>query len=119
MTSTTSTLNRGPQLHMRIVMAALPCMITMALAVLALGVLDGSTGSTGAVGTAPAPTPAPVLAPLPGDGVADHALFIPSALLDTRQIDDLRADRDVECLAGFGVMTPAGECVDAIAVWKD
>lgn len=54
-----------------------------------------------------------------GDGTADHDLFMPSATLDTSQIDDLRADPEALCLRGHGVMTPAGVCVDAVLVWKD
>ena len=53
-----------------------------------------------------------------GDGTADHGLFHPSATLDTSHIDDLRSDPEALCLVSGGVMTPAGVCVDAIAVWE-
>jgi negative regulator of sigma E activity len=46
----------------------------------------------------------PATAPVrPADDTADHALFNPSATLDTTLIDDLRADPEARRLADGGV----------------
>jgi hypothetical protein len=94
-----------PVLHLVLVLGA-----GLALA----GIGAGTTAQAHNVASVPA---TPVLAGA-GDGTADHDLFNPSTTLDTSRVDDLRTDPEAQCFAAEGVMTPAGACVDAIAVWE-
>lgn len=102
----------------RVVLGAL----ALGLVLVALGLLGSALGADTSVPTwptpAPAPTPAQSTPVREGDGYEDHDLFDPAALLDTSTIDDLRTDPEAQCIAAQGVVTPAGACVDAIAVWE-
>lgn len=104
--------------------------LLLALAVLTIGaalVHGATTTIPGRPAPAPAPTDVQVQAPpVTGDlvQVADKAapggaLVYGGADLDMSQIDDLRSDPYGQCVSHDGVLTPAGECVDAVTVWRN
>jgi hypothetical protein len=95
------------------------CLIAVALVGVGMTALGGGMDRQDAVAATalPASTPAPALRA--DDGFASHRLFHEAALLDTRQIDDLRADPEGQCFVRHGVMTPAGVCVDGVKLWQD
>jgi len=96
---------------------ALRLVVLIAIAMVMAALVQGPKG-TGTMdgGSTMGSTDTPLAAPA-GQGCAEAptGLFNPCATLDTRLVDDLRADPDPEsrCLAADGVMTPARQCVDA------
>ena|SRR5688500_10925179 len=114
--STQSTRRPAPSfLH-----AVLTIVVRVALALLALVAGAGLVHMEGTHDAATMAAPAPT-APAPTQvGVPEHGgLFNPGATLSTAQIDDLREDPYGRCVAQDGVLTPAGTCVDAVAIYAD
>jgi hypothetical protein len=94
--------------------------VRVALALLTLTAGAGLVHMQGTDETVSVAAPAPA-APAPAEvQVPEHGgLFNPGATLSTAQIDDLREDPYGACLMQEGVLTPAGICVDAVAIWRD
>jgi len=108
----------SPTLYALLIALALVCMPDASVGWVQWMGEQGIGHAQGWLASAPA-APSPTTPMLRADdGFADHGLFNEAALLDTRQIDDLRADPEGQCIADQGVVTPTGACVDAIALWE-